>query len=136
MTVFSERRWRKRRSPQALEAFYRRAAERRAKREALTESDILEAMQAEGERGVDDEDEYDLVICMLTEVARKAAKIGIGLEDYVPALIDYTAAVALAIGGEEALQAFITRMQTRIDDWRARNFSFNGHIENEVPARR
>jgi hypothetical protein len=124
MKVFSERGLRERCGPRAIEAFYRRAAERRAKREALTEADILEAMRAERKTDQPHQngDGYNCVIGMLTGVARKAGKIGIGLEEYLPALIDYTAAVALIIGDEEGLQAFMTRMQSRIDEWRAGTF--------------
>jgi hypothetical protein len=55
MKVFTETTLRQ--AYRAREAFYRRAAERRAKGEILTESDILEAMHATGARTDIDEDD-------------------------------------------------------------------------------
>jgi len=70
----------------------------------------------------DDRTPYDRVIRIMTEAARKVGRVNISREEFLPALADFTAATALIVQGEECLRAFITRMESRIDDWRAGTF--------------
>jgi hypothetical protein len=66
--------------------------------------------------------DYDRVIDIMTDAVQKISKKGITKADFLPALVDFTAAVALAMRGEECLREIITRMEGRIDDWRAGTF--------------
>ena len=73
-------------------------------------------------RKLQTEDHYDRVIDIMTAAAARVGNHDIPLQEFLPALVDFTAAVGLAVGGEEGLQAFIARMQDRIKDWRAGTF--------------
>jgi len=65
---------------------------------------------------------YDRVIEILTQTTQAVAQEQITLQDFLPALVDFTASVALAVAGEDGLRAFVARMQGRIADWRAGTF--------------
>jgi hypothetical protein len=51
-----------------------------------------------------------------------ARREGIGLLDFLPALVDFTTTVALIINGEICVEAFVDRMHSRVDDWRNGTF--------------
>jgi hypothetical protein len=67
-------------------------------------------------------DEYNNGFDILTEAVQRMGEEGITKEDVLPSLIDFTAAVAIAIGGEEAIRACITRLGDRIKDFHAGTF--------------
>jgi hypothetical protein len=89
----------------------------------LSNQELESGAIAAGERqdqGADEE--YDRVIGIMTKAMQAVAKDDVCLEEFLPALVDFTCAVALGVAGEKCLRAFITRMTGRIDDWRAGTF--------------
>jgi hypothetical protein len=68
-------------------------------------------------------DEHGRVIDIMIDAMQTVAKEKIPKQDMLPALIDFTAMVALIVAGEERLRAVITRLAGRIEDWRAGSFS-------------
>jgi hypothetical protein len=84
-------------------------------------------------RGAAPKCDYDKAIEILTGAVIKAKASNIALEDFLPPLLDVTAAVALSIDGEEAVRAAIARLESRIADWRAGTFPVNG--TNQEAAR-
>ena len=59
---------------------------------------------------------------MLNTTFEAAELIGVGVEDALPALVEFTAALAIAMSGEEEMNAVVARLQRRADHLR------NGHI--------
>ena len=57
------------------------------------------------------EDDYSLVIDLMTQAMQSASTSGVTLEEFLPALVDFTSAVALMTCGEECLRAFMARME-------------------------
>jgi len=77
----------------------------------------LNTVRVNPEPDDDTEGGYSRVIDLMTQATQSASQSGISLEEFLPALVDFTSAVALMIGGEECLRAFITRMEHRdLDD--------------------
>jgi hypothetical protein len=67
-------------------------------------------------------DEYDRVFDILTEAMKTMAAEQISKEGMLPAVIDFTIAIALMVGGEAGGRAAIARMEGRIGDWLAGRF--------------
>ena len=65
---------------------------------------------------------YDLLFEMLDKTFEAAALAGVSAEDAFPALVDFTAALAIATRGDEGVDAVIARLRRRVDQWK------NGHI--------
>jgi hypothetical protein len=63
-------------------------------------------------------DDYNIGFDILTEAVRRMGE-GITQSDVLPSLIDFTATVAIALGGEEAVRACIIRLGDRINDYHA-----------------
>jgi hypothetical protein len=59
---------------------------------------------------------------ILTEAVQRMGAEGITKNDILPSLIDFTASVAIALGGEEAIQACIIRLGDRLKDFHAGTF--------------
>jgi hypothetical protein len=51
-----------------------------------------------------------------------AGKEGITKQDVPPAVADFLASLALIMAGEEGVRAVITRLDGRIEDWKAAIF--------------
>ena len=66
---------------------------------------------------------YDLFFEMLSTTFEAAELASVDIEDVFPALVDFTAALAIALSGEEGTDAVIDRLRRRADHWR------NGHIQ-------
>ena len=59
---------------------------------------------------------------MLNTTFEAAELTGVGVEDALPALVEFTAALAIAMSGEERMNAVVARPKRRADHWR------NGHM--------
>jgi hypothetical protein len=79
--------------------------------------------------------QYDRAIEILTNATKWARRANISLEEFQPALVDFTAAVALGVRGEEGLRAFIVRMEGRIDDWRNGTFPVGNSPRSDASRR-
>jgi hypothetical protein len=65
-------------------------------------------------------DPHDLVIDTLTTTTGELlGELGVSKLELLAALVDFTAAVALIVGGEKGLEASIQRMATCLQEWRA-----------------
>jgi hypothetical protein len=64
-------------------------------------------------------DEYTIEFDILTKAIAEMGANGITRQEVLPALVDFTAAIAIALAGEEAIEACITRLRQRIKDFRA-----------------
>jgi hypothetical protein len=67
-------------------------------------------------------DEYSRVMELLTAAAQKAADEGITFRGFLPALVDFTAAVGLSVAGEKGVRAFIGRLSDQLAEWKAGKF--------------
>lgn len=72
---------------------------------------------------------YDAVIHMLTIATEAVGQLGVSKEELLPALLDFAAAVALIVAGEEGLEASTQRMARRLEDWRNGVFPDGGASE-------
>lgn len=70
----------------------------------------------------DDDDAHGRLIDMLTETLQKAGAEGITKQDVIPAVSDFLTSLALIMAGEAGARAVITRMEGRIEDWKAGRF--------------
>ena len=70
----------------------------------------------------DNEDAHGRLIDILTEALQQAGSEGITRQDVLPALIDFTVSIALIMAGEEGARAALTRIEGRIEDWKAGRF--------------
>ncbi len=61
-------------------------------------------------------DESNRSFDILTEAVQRLVQHGVTKTDLLPSLVDFTASVAIALGGEEAIRACILRMGDRIKD--------------------
>ena len=68
------------------------------------------------------DDSHGRAFDILTGALRGMGTEGITKQDSLPALIDFTVAVALILGSEAAAEAVIVRIRDRIADWQAGNF--------------
>jgi hypothetical protein len=66
--------------------------------------------------------EYNIAFDILTEAIQKMGANGITRNDVLPNLVDFTATIAVALGGEDAIKACIIRMGDRITDYHAGRF--------------
>jgi hypothetical protein len=57
---------------------------------------------------------YDLFF----EVLSAAEQAGITMQDAFPALVDFAAALSIAVSGEEGAEAMIDRVQRRTHQWK------------------
>lgn len=71
-------------------------------------------------------DSYDRVFEILTDAMKTVGNNNISKGEMLPALIDFTTAIALIIAGEEAARAVIIRVEGRIEDWKAGRFPASG----------
>lgn len=85
--------------------------------EDLNTEDLSDAHEDDEESG-GDLDSTDI----LTAAVQEMGAIGMTREDVVPALVDFTATVAIALGGVDAVQACIIRLGDRIKDFHEGTF--------------
>jgi len=69
-----------------------------------------------------DDDDYNIAFDVLTEAVQKLGAAGVTKTDLLPWLVDFTAAAAIALGGEDAIRVSIIRMQDWIMDYREGTF--------------
>ena len=62
-------------------------------------------------------DEFNVSFDILTNAVEEMGEEGVTKADLLPTLIDFTASVAAALGGEEAMKACIIRLIDRIKDF-------------------
>jgi hypothetical protein len=67
-------------------------------------------------------DTHNLVIQIMTDGLLTVGENNISREEMLPALVDFTAAVALILGGELGLLAVVSRMEARLGHWKAGEF--------------
>jgi len=60
------------------------------------------------------DDDYSISFDILTDAIREMGEQGVTKSDVLPTLLDFTATIAVALGGEEALKACIIRLIDRI----------------------
>jgi hypothetical protein len=70
----------------------------------------------------DDVDAHGRLFDILTEALQKAGGEGITKQDAIPAVSDFLTSLALIMAGEAGVRAVITRMEGRIEDWKAGRF--------------
>jgi hypothetical protein len=70
----------------------------------------------------DNDDAPGRLVDLLTEALQKAGAEGITKQDVIPVLSDFLTSVALIMAGEAGVRAVITRMEGRIEDWKAGRF--------------
>ena len=68
---------------------------------------------------------YERVMDTLMNATKRVERDGIGINDFLPALLDFTASVALAMDGEQCLRAAVRRMNRRIEDYCNGTFPVN-----------
>jgi hypothetical protein len=61
---------------------------------------------------------YDLFFEMLSATLSAAEQAGITMQDAFPALVDFAAALSIAVTGEEGAEAMIDRVQRRTNQWK------------------
>jgi hypothetical protein len=71
-------------------------------------------------------DSYDRVFEILTDAMKAVGNNNISKAEMLPALIDFTTAIALIIAREDGARAMIIRIEGRIDDWKAGRFPASG----------
>jgi len=62
------------------------------------------------------DEQYNLSVDILTNAIKQMGDKGVTKDDILPTLIDFTATIAVALGGEEAMKACILRFIDRIKD--------------------
>jgi hypothetical protein len=62
------------------------------------------------------------LIEILIEALQKAGTEGITKQDAIPAVADFLTSITLIMAGENGVRAVITRMEGRIEDWKAGRF--------------
>jgi len=62
------------------------------------------------------DDDYSISFDILTDAIREMGEQGVTKSDVLPTLLDFTATIAVALGGEEALKACVIRLIDRIKD--------------------
>ena len=67
-------------------------------------------------------DDYNIEFDILTKALAEMGANGITRQEIIPALVDFTAATAIAMAGEQGIEACITRLRERIQDFRAGTF--------------
>jgi hypothetical protein len=65
------------------------------------------------------EDHYNRAFSVLRAAQVVIEDEGMSSEDILPVLADFTAALALSIGGEETVQLTVERMLRLVEDWRS-----------------
>jgi hypothetical protein len=70
----------------------------------------------------DDNDAHGRLFDLLTEALQKAGAEGITRQDVIPVVADFLTALALITAGEAGVRAVMTRMESRIEDWKAERF--------------
>jgi hypothetical protein len=68
------------------------------------------------------DDPHGHLIDLLTEALQRAGREGVTKQDVLPAVADFLASLALITAGEAGMRAVITRLEGRIDDWKAGRF--------------
>lgn len=77
-----------------------------------------------------DNDAHGRLIDILTEALQKAGTEGVTKQDVLPAVSDFLTSLALIMVGEEGVRAVITRMEGRIEDWKAGRFPAKNGVTN------
>ena len=67
-------------------------------------------------------DASDRVMKIMTDAMKTVGNNNISKREMIPALIDFTPAVALILTGEGGARAMITRIEGRIEDWQEGRF--------------
>jgi hypothetical protein len=67
----------------------------------------------------DQDDAHGRLIDILTEALQRA---GITKQDVIPAVADFLTSIALIMAGEAGVRAMMSRMENRIEDWKAGRF--------------
>jgi hypothetical protein len=84
------------------------------------------------------DDEYDCALSVLCAAKVVIEGEGMKSEAMLPVLADFTAALALSIGGEETLQLAVDRMLLLVDDWKLGKSRTQHHrfceVGNEIAA--
>jgi hypothetical protein len=70
----------------------------------------------------DEDNAQGRLIDILTEVLQRAGAEGITKQDVIPAVADFLMSIALIMAGEAGVRAVMTRMEGRIEDWKAGRF--------------
>jgi len=73
------------------------------------------------------DDPHGHLIDLLTEALQRAGREGVTKQDVLPAVADFLASLALIMAGEDGMRAVITRLEGRIDDWKAGRFPAPDH---------
>jgi hypothetical protein len=76
------------------------------------------------------DDDYNVSFDILTDAIKRMGENGITKTDLLPMLVDFTATIAVAVGGEEAIKACIIRMIDRIKDLNAGKFPIQQEWKN------
>jgi hypothetical protein len=77
-----------------------------------------------------DDDDNNISFDILTDAIKKMGEHGVTKTDVLPTLVDFTATIAVALGGEEAIKACIIRMIDRIKDLNAGTFPVKHEWQN------
>jgi hypothetical protein len=70
----------------------------------------------------DDDNAHGRLVDILTEALQRAGTEGITKQDVLPAVADFLVSLALIMAGEPGARAVITRIEGRINDWKAGTF--------------
>ena len=65
------------------------------------------------------EDTYNRAFSVLSAAKVVIEDEGMSSEDMLPVFADFTAALALSIGGEETVQLIVERMLRLVEDWKS-----------------
>jgi hypothetical protein len=76
-------------------------------------------MEAPAMPAANDDDAHRRLIDLLTDALQTAGQEGVSKQDVLPAVADFLASLALIMAGEEGARAVITRLEGRIEDWKA-----------------
>ena len=79
-------------------------------------------MAAGSKSTTNDDNAHRRLIDILTRALQSAGKEGITKQDVLPAVVDFLASLALIMAGEAGARAVITRLEGRIEDWKAGTF--------------
>lgn len=67
-------------------------------------------------------DGYKQTFDLLSDALKTAGDRGLIKEDVVPAVVDFAAAIAIMVGGEQGVELAVERLQSRLVDWKDGTF--------------